>query len=124
MVQNTQIKTKESKDTSKNSSKAKVKYVKNGTIHEALRLLDYTISNKLLDYWLENAGPVLDWNNPERRMFEAKYREEIGQSEEYKERLEPHQIWNPYQVLGKTKFLLPHEWLYLLCNCCIRSEII
>jgi hypothetical protein len=71
-------------------------------ISRALRLVSMSISENLLIKWFDFVWYNLDCMRRERRDFERRHRE------------------------GKDSnvFLLPHEFLFLLCNCQNRLDII
>lgn len=72
---------------------------------QALKLVDLTISAQFLQDWLKRSQADLEYNSAARRDFEKHFRKEL----EYGD---------------STIFIMPHEFLLLLCNCSVRSEII
>ena len=77
------------KDKDKSSS------VFGAKVHQALRLINMSISQNILKAWYDHVKFNLEWNQEERRKFEKESREA--------------NIDIPY--------ILPHEFLFLLCNC-------
>lgn len=71
-------------------------------VHGALRLLNMSVSNDLLKLWYEHVKSNLECVKPERIQFEREHRE----------------------MKEEMPFLLPHEFLYLLCNALSRIETI
>ena len=67
-------------------------------VHKALRLVNKSISEKILKMWTANNLGNIEWNNPNRRDFEK--------------------IFNKKRI--DIPFIMPHEFLFLLCNCMNR----
>lgn len=77
-------------------------YLIDDKIHRTLRLINMGISDDILKKWFEHVKYNLDWNKQERRKFEKEHRNE---------RID-------------IPFILPHEFLFLLCNCLNRLNTI
>ena len=57
-----------------------------------------SIPEKILKMWTEYNLGIIEWNNPNRRDFEK--------------------IFNKKRI--DIPFIMPHEFLYLICNCAVR----
>lgn len=84
-------------------------YVADNTIHKALRLVNLSISDTVYKMWLDYVKPNLDWNKKERRFFEA----HINHKDDEVKKAKLANI-----------FILPHEFLFLMCNSTDRIETI
>jgi hypothetical protein len=95
-------------------------------VHKALRMINMCISDNLLKKWLERVITNLEWNKPERREFERlkRKREDMRKIKaDYKPKLE-RQLSDSKSKPPKgsenidldTPFILPHEFIFLMCN--------
>ena len=71
-------------------------------VQKALRLANMSIPEKILKMWTEYNLPNTEWNESSRRDFEK--------------------IFNKKRI--DIPFLMPHEFLFLICNCARRVETI
>jgi hypothetical protein len=77
-------------------------YFRDGRIHRALRLMNLSISDNLLKLWYEHVKTNLEYAKKEKRDFEKEHKE----------------------ARVDIPFIMPHEFLFLLCNCLNRLEIV
>ena len=71
-------------------------------IHRAMRLINLSISDNILNFWMDHVKSNIEWSKKERRRFEAEHKE----------------------TKVDIPFLFPHEFLFLLCNSLNRLESI
>ena len=71
-------------------------------VQKALRLANMSIPEKILKMWIEYNLEKTEWNESSRRDFEK--------------------IFNKKRI--DIPFLMPHEFLFLICNCARRVETI
>lgn len=77
-------------------------YITKGKIHKALRLVNMSISENIFSKWFEHVKSNIEWSKKERREFERVHK----------------------QARVEIPFIMPHEFLFLLCNTLSRLEMI
>lgn len=77
-------------------------YLIDDKVHKCLRLINKSISEHVVKKWFEHVKTNLEWNKQDRRIFEKEQKEQ---------RID-------------IPFILPHEFIYLVCNTIDRLEAI
>jgi len=77
-------------------------YLIEGRVHRALRLLNMSISDNLFKLWYDHVKTNIEYSKKERRDFEKYHKEQ---------RVD-------------IPFIMPHEFLFLMCNGLNRLETI
>ena len=86
-------------------------HIDDGKIHKALRMLNMSISDDVLKKWLDYSITNLEWNKAERRSFEREHNDPRRREEK---------LANPLPM--NIPFLLPHEFVFLMCNTLNRID--
>lgn len=80
-------------------------------INQTMKLVNRTMSENVIRKWIKLVAPKLDYAVSERQAFEHKFR--IIENE-LKDKYQ--HLRNVEEVPPQMEYILPHEFLFLLCN--------
>ena len=86
--------------------------LKYNSLLSTLTLLNKTISKKVLKYWIEECGHLLEWT------------QEQAKKEKMESAIDMLKDLQDLSTDGREPRIYPHEFIYLLCNCESRGEML
>lgn len=104
-------------------------YVMDDKVKRALRLVNMDISDAFCKMWMDYCVSNLEWNNKERKLIKDMVSREYQmfvetKPLERKEELIDNFKKEKHNVRENIPYLMPHEFLFLLCNTHNRLDLI
>lgn len=104
-------------------------YVMDDKVKRCLRLVNMDISDAFLKMWMDYCVSNLEWNNKERKLIKDMVSREYEmfvetKTLERKEELIDNFKKEKHNVRENIPYLMPHEFLFLLCNTHNRLDLI